>query len=550
MTLAEKKNHHHDLSPGFPPQSHYDVLIIGGGAAGLSLALELPQNLSICIITKGAPSQSCTYYAQGGIAAAIADNDSPTLHTQDTLLAGVGLCDKEVVDTVTSAGPGTIDWLCRMGVEFTRENNGKLHLTHEGGHTCPRIVHHHDITGKAIQSTLYDRILERKNIFISHDFIAVDLIMHSKHDCNSRCLGVYALHKTIHKVCALSATVTIIATGGAGKTYLYTTNPDSASGDGIAMAWRAGCRVSNMHLMQFHPTGLYHPEAKSLLISESLRGEGAKLSLPDGSEFMHRYDSRGALAPRDIVARAIDSEMKRHGLDCVFLDISHRGKDFILESFPKTYQRCLKFGFDLSKDRIPVVPMIHYTCGGITAAINGQTDIAGLYAIGEAAYTGLHGANRLASNSLLECIVSGRLCAHTVGEQCATTPQYNTTDLPPWDESKVAEPDQEVIVSHGWDEVRQIMWNYVGIVRSQDRLTMAKQHINLLLTQALSHYQRYKISNDSIEFRNLTLVASLIIDSALARKESRGLHYISEHPEPDPALDGIDTILSPGGLKI
>lgn len=541
--MPEKKTRRNRPSSAFSPQSHYDVLIIGSGAAGLSLALELPQNLSVGIIAKGAPSQSCTYYAQGGIAAAIAANDSPALHAQDTLLAGAGLCDKEAADTVTSAGPETIDWLCRMGTEFTRDENGDPHLTHEGGHSRPRIVHRHDTTGKAIQSALYARALERENIRMSRDFIAVDLITENRH--NGRCLGVYALNKTMRKVCALSAAVTVIATGGAGKTYLYTTNPDSTSGDGIAMAWRAGCRVANMHLMQFHPTGLYHREAKSLLISESLRGEGATLSLPDGSEFMQRYDARGELAPRDVVARAIDSEMKRHGLDCVFLDISHRGKAFILESFPKTYQRCLQFGFDLSKDRIPVVPMIHYTCGGIVAAIDGQTDIAGLCAIGEAAHTGLHGANRLASNSLLECIVGGRLCARAIGEQFAAAPKRRAADIPPWDESQVAEPDQEVIVSHGWDDVRQVMWNYVGIVRSQDRLRMAKQHIGLLLNEALAHYRRYKISNDSIEFRNLALVASLIIDSALARKESRGLHYMIEHPETDPALDGVDTILSP-----
>ena len=545
MTLSEKKPQCDEATLCPFLQSHYDVLIIGGGAAGLSTALELPNNLSVCIITKGEPSQSCTYYAQGGIAAAIADDDTPASHAQDTLTAGAGLCNEAVANIVTSSAPATIDWLCRMGVEFTRDDSGKLHLTREGGHSRQRIVHSYDTTGKALQSALYEKALARENTFISHDFIAVDLIIKDKHSRNSRCRGAYVLNKSTHKVHALSAAVTILATGGAGKTYLYTTNPDSSSGDGIAMAWRAGCRVANMHLMQFHPTGLYHPESKSFLISESLRGEGAKLLLPDGSEFMHRYDIQGALAPRDTVARAIDNEMKRHGLDCVFLDISHRGEDFIRKSFPKTYRNCLKFGFDLTKAPIPVVPMVHYTCGGVIADIAGRTDIAGLRAIGETAHTGLHGANRLASNSLLECVVCGCLCARAVGEDFADSPRLDVSDIASWDESRVIEPDQEVIVSHGWDDVRHIMWNYVGIVRSYDRLMMAKQRVRLLFEESLLHYRRYKISSDSIEFRNLTLVAALIIHSALARKESRGLHYMVEYPDPDPALDAVDTVLDP-----
>ena len=529
-------------APSLTSENNYDVLIIGCGTAGLSLALKLPENLSICVIAKSSIKESASYYAQGGIASALGQDDSLKSHIQDTLNAGSNLCNEQAVEKIIGGGPSQIEWLQKMGVEFTPDkHNRHLHLTHEGGHSHKRIVHHYDATGKAIQMALYDKALNKKNISITHHLIAIDLIVDKE---KNKCLGAYVLNKGVRKIFSLAAKAIVLATGGAGKTYLYTTNPDSSSGDGIAMAWRAGCRVANMHLIQFHPTGLYHPHAKSFLISESLRGEGAKLLLPNGSEFMHKYHPDGELAPRDIVAKAIDSEMKKYGIDCVFLDISHRKKDFIIKSFPRIYKRCLSFGFDLTAAPIPVVPMMHYLCGGIYTSVAGQTDIDDLYAIGENSYTGLHGANRLASNSLLECVVCAQLCADTVIKRIQTAKSEHSV-VPAWDESQVTESDQEIIISHGWQDVRQIMSNYVGIVRSYDRLFMAHQRMDLLLKEANAHYTKYKISSDSVEFRNLTLVAFLIIRSALQRKESRGLHYMTDFPQTDKRFDFTDTILDP-----
>lgn len=538
MTLSKEQNGGQGKS--LQAVEHYDVLIVGCGIAGLSVALEIPAHLKVCILSKGSLSQSSSYYAQGGIAAAVNANDSPQQHAEDTINAGNGLCKAETVQQVVNLGEAAITWLQAMGVEFNRvgEASHDLHLAREGGHSNKRIVHHYDGTGKTVQLALYEKALARKNIEILSDFIAVDLIVNQ-----GQCCGAYALNKTVRKIHTISAGATVLATGGACKTYLYTTNPDSSSGDGIAMAYRAGCAIANMQFIQFHPTGLYHPDAKSFLISEALRGEGAKLTLPDGTEFMQNYSDQKELAPRDIVARAIDHEMKIRGLDYVHLDISHREKEFILESFPVIYQRCLEFGYDLTRQAIPVVPMAHYTCGGIDTRIDGATEIESLYAVGEVASNGLHGANRLASNSLLECVVCGRMCATAIATHKPTL-ALQDLDIPAWDESRVADPDQEVIITHGWNQVRQLMWDYVGIVRSYDRLLMAKKHIDLLLEEADEHYKRYKINTNSIEFRNLALVASLIIHSALLRKESRGLHYIVEYPRSDPKLHGVDTVIT------
>ena len=532
------------------PKSCCDVVIVGCGAAGLSLALELPGDVSVCILTKGEPTQSSTWHAQGGIAAAVSDLDSVAAHVSDTLKAGCGLCDEHAAATIIGEAPGVIGWLERMGVEFTREqqgHGGTLHLTREGGHRQRRIVHSSDTTGRTVQSVLLRCAQQRRNIEFRHGHIAVDLITaRAARDGGERCVGIYALDTRDRQVHAIAAANVALASGGAGKAYLYTTNPDGSSGDGIAMAWRAGCRVANMEFMQFHPTCLYHPSAKSFLISETLRGEGARLTLPDGTPFMHRFDARGVLAPRDVVARAIDHEIKRLGLDYVHLDISHKPEAFVRERFPEIYRRCLSFGFDLARAPIPVVPAVHYTCGGVVAGADGHTDIDGLYAVGETAHTGLHGANRLASNSLLECVVCGRRAARAIaGDLAARKATAKGAEVPPWDESRVTQSDEEVVVAHGWHEVRRLMWNYVGIVRSKRRLLRAQKHVELLLEEADEYYRRYRINGDLIEYRNIAQTARLIVASALARKESRGLHYVKDYPQTDAALDGQDTVLAP-----
>ena len=531
----------------------YDVLIIGSGAAGLSLALSLPENFNIAILSKETLTEGSTVYAQGGISA-VADSkhDSIQSHIDDTLNAGAGLCSKEIVKNVITQGPEALKWLLDAGVPFTKNENinsdgiDGLHLTREGGHTNRRVAHAADASGYAIETTLLEKVKQRKNIFLFEYHIAVDLITSRKlkHlQRNNQNLGAYVLNRKTKKINIFKAKFTILATGGASKVYLYTSNPDGASGDGIAMAWRAGCRVSNMEFMQFHPTCLYHPHAKSYLITEAVRGEGGRLLLPDGTRFMEKYDSRAELAPRDIVARTIDHEMKRLGIDSVFIDISHRSKKFITEHFPNVYATCEKFGYDMSKEPVPVVPAAHYTCGGIVVDSVGQTDIDNLYAIGECSFTGLHGANRMASNSLLECIVYGQFCANDIIAK--VDKQSNHFDIPEWDESRVTDSDERVVINHNWDEIRRFMWDYVGIVRTTKRLERARTRIEMLLHEIDEYYTNFRITSDLLELRNLAEVARLIIRSAQRREESRGLHYTLDYPEKNPDLEQINTILDP-----
>ena len=525
----------------------FDVLIIGSGLAGLTMALQVADTKRVCIVSKREVSDSASSWAQGGIAAVlnseVNNKDSIEEHIQDTLIAGAGLCDTEITRLVATKARESIEWLIDQGVEFTREaNNQALHLTREGGHSQRRIVHVADATGRAVQKTLAQKIREHTNITILENHIAVDLLTSKKVGANTaknHCLGAYVLNNRTDKVITIAAQQTVLATGGAGKVYLYTTNPDVSTGDGIAMAWRAGCRVANMEFIQFHPTCLFHPHAKSFLISEAVRGEGGLLKLPDGTRFMPEHDAREELAPRDVVARAIDFEMKKRGLDCVYLDISDKPLVFIKEHFPNIYARCLELGIDISKQPIPVVPAAHYTCGGVMVDEKGLTDIHNLYAIGETACTGLHGANRLASNSLLECMVFGRAAAKYI----LSAAKQNFETLPNWDESRVTDADEEVLITHTWDELRRFMWNYVGIVRTDKRLSRALHRIHMLRDEVQEFYSNFKISNDLIELRNLLQVAELIVESAISRKESRGLHYSKDHPNMD--VDPIPTVLEP-----
>jgi L-aspartate oxidase len=530
----------------------FDVLIIGSGLAGLTLALRTATDKKVCLVSKRSINDTASDWAQGGIAAVLNDEDSIENHVRDTLVAGGGLCDEAVTRMVTENAKEAVEWLIDQGVGFTREHdNSGYHLTREGGHSHRRIIHAADATGHAVQMTLSEKVKQHPNITLLEYHIAVDLITTSKINQNkidsskiestddNTCLGAYVLDKSTGKVLTIAAQNTILATGGAGKVYLYTTNPDISTGDGIAMAWRAGCRVANMEFIQFHPTCLYHPHAKSFLISEAVRGEGGLLKLPDGTRFMLDHDERLELAPRDVVARAIDFEMKKRGLDCVFLDITDKPLSFIQEHFPNIYKRCLEFGIDISKTPIPVVPAAHYTCGGIMTDDKGRTDIANLYAVGETACTGLHGANRLASNSLLECLVFGKMAANDILSQ-ATKP---SPQLPYWDESRVTDADEEVLITHTWDELRRFMWNYVGIVRTDKRLSRALHRIHMLRDEVYEFYSNFKISNDLIELRNLLQVAELIVESAISRKESRGLHYSKDHTNIE--ADPIPTVLEP-----
>ncbi len=530
-----------------------DILIIGSGAAGLSLALRLQSDYRIAVISKGPLDEGSTAWAQGGISAVMDDGDSIEQHKADTMDAGAGLCDEAAVLHTVSHGKEMITWLQELGVEFTYETglNGKkyLHLTREGGHTHRRVVHSADATGWAIENALIKNTLEKDNIELFDHHIAIDLITTHKQLQNkvknktNQCVGAYVLDTIDNRVKTFKAKHVVLATGGASKVYLYTSNPDSSSGDGIAMAWRAGCQVANMEFMQFHPTCLYHPTAKSYLITEAVRGEGGKLLLPNGTEFAHEFDPRGVLAPRDIVARAIDYKMKQMGVDCVYLDISHKPKKFIQDHFPNVYARCLKLGYDMSKEPVPVVPAAHYTCGGVMTDLKGQTDVDNLYAIGETTHTGLHGANRMASNSLLECLVFASSTSELINSK--NIKDIPTVEIPPWDESRVTEPDEEIVVAHNWDELRRFMWDYVGIVRTNKRLQRAKHRADLLSSEIDEYYSNFRVSSDLIELRNLTLVADLIIRSALSRKESRGLHYTLDYPESDPELEDTDTILDP-----
>ena len=528
-------------------QLEYNILIIGSGAAGLSLALKLADQSSVAILSKNALIEGATLYAQGGVSAALDKHDSIESHVQDTLITGVGLCNPEIVRFVVERAQESIDWLVNMGVDFTRSNESAkttspFHLHKEGGHSHRRVIHAADATGKAIETTLESRVRKHKNIELFEHHVAVDLITTHKLSKNrQRCIGAYVLDSREKKVKVFRARNVVLATGGAGKVYLYTSNPDSCTGDGIAMASRIGCRIANMEFIQFHPTCLYHPMAKSFLISEALRGEGAKLLLKNGNEFMHRYDKRQELAPRDIVAKAIDHEMKRLGHDCVYLDISNKSAEFIEQHFPNIYKYCLNLGINISTEPIPVVPAAHYTCGGVLINKNGQTDIPGLYAIGEVSYSGLHGANRMASNSLLECFVFAHSAYKHIQQNLSKSDMPEK--IPEWDESRVTNSDEEVVVSHNWDEIRRFMWDYVGIVRTTKRLHRAHHRIKLLQSEITEYYGNFRITKDLIELRNLALVAELIIKSALRRKESRGLHYTTDFPVTNNIDAPKDTII-------
>ncbi len=518
----------------------FDVLIVGSGLAGLSAALQLAPTHRVAVITKRELQDGSSNWAQGGIAAVLADDDSFAAHIEDTLVAGAGLCDMSTTRFVVENAPAAIGWLRALGVPFTLEGE-ELHLTREGGHSARRIVHATDATGAAVQKTLIEVVRSTPGITVFEHHTLVDLITTRKLGLagQPRCVGLYALDEASDTVKTFRAPHTILATGGAGKVYLYTTNPDTATGDGIAAAWRAGCRVGNMEFVQFHPTGLYHPHEKSFLISEAVRGEGGQLKLPDGTRFMPAHDARAELAPRDVVARAIDFEMKKHGLDCVHLDISHQSPEFLHEHFPNILAHCAGLGIDITREPIPVVPTAHFTCGGVLTDLSGRTDLAGLLAVGEVAYTGLHGANRLASNSLLECLVFSRAaCAHIGQAQPAKSPA-----LPDWDDSRVSDADESVVISHNWDELRRFMWDYVGIVRTNKRLERAAHRIALLQDEIAEFYANFHVTRDLLELRNLVQVADLIVQSAQMRHESRGLHFSRDWPEM--AAPAAPTILVP-----
>jgi L-aspartate oxidase len=505
----------------------FDVLIIGSGLAGQSAALRLAPYCRVALVSKRSLEDSASGWAQGGIAAVLDSQDSIEAHIRDTLIAGAWLNDEKATRHVVENGRRVIDWLIEQGVPFTKDSAG-YHLTREGGHSARRVIHVADATGFAVQDTLTKKVRANPNITILEDHIAIDLITGDKlGKKDRRCYGAYVLNNRNGEVVTVGAQNTLLATGGAGKVYLYTTNPDTSTGDGIAMAYRAGCRVSNMEFIQFHPTCLYHPQAKSFLISEAVRGEGGLLRLPDGTRFMTEHDERAELAPRDVVARAIDFEMKKRGLDCVFLDISHKSEEFIRGHFPNIHARCLELGIDITQAPIPVVPAAHYTCGGIVSDLHGRTDVTGLYVAGEASCTGLHGANRLASNSLLECLVFAEAAVNDIlGQQAASIPV-----LPLWDESRVTDADEEVVISHNWDELRRFMWDYVGIVRTTKRLKRAKHRIGLLMREIDEFYANFRVSHDLIELRNLVVTADLIVRCAMQRKESRGLHFSRDYPE-------------------
>jgi L-aspartate oxidase len=520
------------------------VVVIGAGLAGLSVALRLAQERQVIVLAKRNLDEAATAWAQGGIVGVLGSDDSVESHVRDTQDAGAGLVDEHTARFIAERSAKAVEWLVDEGVPFSGDPAGPLglHLTREGGHAVRRIAHAADATGRAIHDALLDKARAHPNIVLRERWMAVDLITsrHLKHEEAPRCWGVYALDIDRGRVETLAASHVVLSTGGVGKVYRYTSNPDTATGDGIAMAWRADCRIGNMEFIQFHPTCLYHPQERSFLITEALRGEGAYLKLPDGTRFMAAHDERHELAPRDIVARAIDFEMKKHGLDHVWLDATHLGEAFLKEHFPTIHARCLKLGIDIARQPIPVVPAAHYTCGGVVTDLEGRTDLPGLYAVGETTYTGLHGANRLASNSLLECVVLGHTCAQAIIEAEPVSP----LELPDWDESQVENADEQVVISHNWDELRLLMWNYVGIVRTTKRLQRALHRIELLRSEIDEYYANFRVTRDLLELRNLVECAELIVRSALSRHESRGLHYSRDYPRTLPI--SFPTVLVPG----
>ena len=528
------------IKPAHPQPLHGDLLVIGAGLAGLTVALQVAQKRQVIVLAKRELTEAATAWAQGGIVGVLDDKDSFESHVGDTLEAGAGIVSEATARYITENSHQAIQWLVDQEVAFTQDSEGPLglHLTREGGHTHRRIAHAADATGKAIHIALLEKAKAHPNITLLENWVAIDLITsknlkqkpnkdYKKSVMKDRCFGVYALDIGRNEVVAVTGNDVVVATGGVGKVYKYTSNPETSTGDGIAMAYRAGCRVGNMEFIQFHPTCLYHPQERSFLITEALRGEGAYLKLPNGYRFMADHDDRLELAPRDIVARAIDFEIKKHGIDYVLLDGTHLGADFLKEHFPTIYARCLAVGIDITKEAIPVVPAAHYTCGGVVTDLHGQTDLPHLYSAGEATYTGLHGANRLASNSLLECVVIGQATAEKILEQ----PVILSPEVLPWDDSQVEDADEQVVIAHNWEELRSLMWNYVGIVRTTKRLERALHRIELLQQEVQDYYANFHVNRDLIELRNLIVCAELIVRSALERKESRGLHYSRDYPQ-------------------
>lgn len=542
-----RKNWEFDCFMNTNREHQCDVLVIGSGAAGLTLALRVAHKAKVIVLSKGPRSEGATYYAQGGIAAVFDESDSIESHVQDTQIAGAGLCEEDTVEFIAKNAKKCVQWLIDGGVPFDREEDDsdeepRYHLTREGGHSHRRILHAADATGMAMQTSLQDNVHNHPNITILERHNALDLICEDKvgGDAN-KVIGAYIWNREDEHVETVKSKFVVLATGGASKVYQYTSNPDVSSGDGIAMAWRAGCRVANLEFNQFHPTCLFHPEARNFLLTEALRGEGAYLLRPDGTRFMPDFDDRKELAPRDVVARAIDFEMKRLGADCMFLDISHKPAEFIEKHFPTIHLRLMKLGIDMTKEPIPIVPAAHYTCGGVIVNQQGHTDLKQLYAIGEVSYTGLHGANRMASNSLLECVVYAWSAAKHILKE------FDKAQLPPrlpaWDESQVCNSDEEVIIQHNWHELRLFMWDYMGIVRTDKRLERAMRRIHMLQQETHDYYSNFRVSNNLLEMRNLLQVAELMVLCAMQRKESRGLHYTLDYPDLDE--NSVATILEP-----